>query len=234
MVARNKIKNAKAAHDASASAVDRVYDRVKSMAVTYQIRPGERLNEVEFGRKLAVSRTPLREAFNRLVTEGFLTVSPNKGFFARPLDAKDIFDYYEMRAALEAFSIRLACERAHDDELAELEKFVLESRDEADDQKATKLLQLDETFHERIAELSRNSEILRSLKAVNGKIHFVRWIDMQGRRSVTQGEHLKIVRALKKRKADLVSELMTAHISRRLDQIVEVIKTGFAEIYMRR
>jgi DNA-binding GntR family transcriptional regulator len=233
MAGRKSPKVVSTRSDGAASSVDRVYDRVKSMAMTYQIRPGDRVNEVYFCRKLNVSRTPLREALNRLVTEGFLRVSPNRGFFARPLDAKEVFDLYELRSVLETSAIRLACERAQELEIAGLEKFVVSSRDEPDDQRAMKLLRLDEMFHERIAELSRNQEILRSLKTINGKIHFVRWIDMQGRRNVTQGEHLKIVQALKKRNAKLAGELMTAHISRRLDQIVEVIKTGFAEIYMR-
>ncbi len=64
---------------------DRVYDAIKSMAITYGFRPGERINEVDLARQLDVSRTPLREALNRLVTEGFLTTRLNKGFFARTL-----------------------------------------------------------------------------------------------------------------------------------------------------
>lgn len=229
-----KTRTARAADDQNGSSVvDRVYDRIKSMAVTYQLRPGERLNEVEFGRMLDVSRTPLREALNRLVSEGFLSALPNRGFFARPLDAKEVFDLYEMRRGLEAHAIRLACERANNAELAQLEKFVLESKDQPDDDRATKLLGLDESFHERIAQLTRNQEMLRAVKNINSKIHFVRWIDMQGRRSVSQEEHLKIFRALKRRNSDQAAEFMSAHISRRLDQIVEVIKAGFAEIYMR-
>jgi DNA-binding GntR family transcriptional regulator len=218
---------------APSSVVDRVYDRIKSMAITYQLRPGDRLNEVEFGRMLDVSRTPLREALNRLVTEGFLSALPNRGFFARPLDAKEVFDLYEVRGGLEAYTVRLVSERATKAELLALEEFVIESKDEPEDQRATKLVKLDEAFHERIAELSRNQEMVRAIKSINSKIHFVRWIDMQGRRGMFQEEHLKIARALKRRDADQAAKLMEAHISRRLDQIVEVIKAGFAEIYMR-
>ena len=214
------------------SSVERVYQRVRSMAMTYEIRPGDRVNEVELCRRLDVSRTPLREALNRLVNEGFLTVRPNHGFFSRSLDAKEVFDLYELRSAIEAFSVRLACERAQDADLIQLEKFVIESRDEPDDQRATRLLQLDQAFHEWIAELSGNLELRNSLRSINGKIYFVRWIDMQGRRSITQSEHLKIVKALRDRNDSLATDLMAMHITRRLDQIVDCIKIGFAEIYM--
>jgi DNA-binding GntR family transcriptional regulator len=203
------------------------------MAITYRFRPGERINEVDLARQLNVSRTPLREALNRLATEGFLTATPNRGFFARPLDTKVVFDLYEFRRCLEVASARLACERATDVQLDELEAFVRASRDEKEDAQAIKLLRLDEEFHERVANLTGNEEILRSLRSINARIHFIRWIDMQnGRRTHTQAEHLRIVRALKARNAEEASGLMQDHISRRLDQIVEVIRAGFAEIYM--
>jgi DNA-binding GntR family transcriptional regulator len=212
---------------------DRVYDIVKSMAITYGIRPGERINEVELARQLKVSRTPLREALNRLVTEGFLTARPNKGFFARALDPNEVFNLYELRSAVEAAAVLIACERAGKQELQALEKFVLASKDKKDDLLATNLLRLDEEFHERLARATHNDEFVRAIRAINERIHFVRWIDVQnGRRAHTQNEHLQIVQALRKRNAEDAARLMRAHISRRLDQIVDVIRAGFAEIYM--
>src|SRR6478752_2113033 len=80
---------------ASDSIVDRVYEQLKAMAVSYEFKPGERLNEGELAKRLGVSRTPLREALNRLNTEGFLRFTPGKGFFCRELDAHEIFDLYE-------------------------------------------------------------------------------------------------------------------------------------------
>lgn len=213
---------------------DRVYDSIKGMAVTFEFRPGERINEIEIARRLDVSRTPVREALNRLVTEGFLTTEPNKGFYGRSLDARQVFDLYEFRCAIEVANIRLACERATEDDLRAIEKLVKESRDEEDDVHAHRLLRLDEQFHETLAGLTHNDEFMRTLKSVNSRIHFVRWIDMQkGRRKHTQAEHLEIVRALRRRDAARCADLIRGHISRRLDQIVDVIRTGFGEIYTR-
>jgi DNA-binding GntR family transcriptional regulator len=211
---------------------DRVYERVKSMAITFHVRPGERINEVELARQLHVSRTPLREALNRLVTEGFLVTRLNKGFFVRRLDAKEVFSLYEFRCVIEAATISFACERASDEELREIEKFVLASKDAKDDLLATNLLRLDEEFHERLARAAHNEELLHTLRGINARIHFVRWIDMQsGRRRHTQNEHLKIVQALKKRDTARAVQLIREHISLRLDQIGDVIRAGFAEIY---
>ncbi|KNE23659.1 GntR family transcriptional regulator [Achromobacter spanius] len=211
-----------------------LYGAVKAMAVRFDFKPGERINEVDLARRLNVSRTPLREVLNQLMVEGFLTRSVNRGFIARLLDAKQIHSLYEYRAVLEAGIVRAACERASDEELAQLRQFVERSRDEPEDSDATRLLDLDEAFHLNLARLSRNEEFVRALESVNARIHFVRWIDMQqGRRSHTQGEHLRIVQALEQRDMDALPALIGAHIGRRLDQITDVIRTGFSTIYMR-
>jgi DNA-binding GntR family transcriptional regulator len=215
----------------SAQGTEFIYERIKTMAMTFEIRPGERVNEVELARALNVSRTPLREALNRLMVEGFLTRARNKGFSGRPLDAKQVFDLYELRTALESSTARLACERASDDELIELEHFVRASIGRRDNESASGMLALDEQFHERLATLTRNHEMVRSLQAINARIQYVRWLDMQQRQ--TQEDHLRIVAALRARDAVAATTLVEGHISRRLDQIVDVIRLGFAEIYMR-
>lgn len=217
-----------------------IYEQIKSMAMTYHFRPGERLNEIELAKVLNVSRTPVREALNRLVTEGYLTHAVNKGFSARPLDAKQVYDLYELRCLMESSAVRLTCERATDEELAALEASVRSSQrsshaDRAGDYShALEHLRVDEAFHETIARLGRNGEYLSWLQNINGRIHYVRWIDMQnGRRRHTQTEHLEIARAIRRRDAAAAAELIRNHIARRLDQIVDVIKAGYAEIYTR-
>ena len=197
-----------------------IYERIKSMAVTFAIRPDARVNEVE-----------LSKALNRLLVEGFLTRAPNKGFIGRSLDARQIYDLYELRRALETSIVRIACERASDEDLAGLEEFVTASIKRRERADTVELLALDERFHERIAELTRNREMVSALKAINARIHFVRWLDMK--RRYTQQDHLKIVRALRARDVATAVTLVEEHISRRLDQIVEVIRLGFAEIYTR-
>src|ERR1022692_967687 len=89
------------------SAVDRVYAQLKELAISFELRPGDRINEVVVARRLGVSRTPLREALNRLTSDGFLTLSRNTGFFRKPLDPKEIFDLYELRNQIEMAGGRL-------------------------------------------------------------------------------------------------------------------------------
>lgn len=211
-----------------------LYDKVKAMAVRFEFKPGERLNELDLARRLQVSRTPLREVLNQLMVEGFLKRAVNRGFIARPLDAQQVHALYEYRVVLETGIARIACERASDEELDALYAYAERSLQLPEDADAERRLQLDEAFHLSLARVSGNEEFVRSLAGVYDRIHFVRWVELQrGPRSHAQSEHLQIVQGLQRRDTDAVVKLLTCHIGRRLDQIVDVIRSGFSTIYMR-
>ena len=99
----------------------RVYESLRQQAIDYGFRPGERVNEVKLATQLKVSRTPVRAALNRLVSEGLLTLVPNKGFYRQRIDIEAIRSLFELRGAIETMSVRLFCERATEDDIANLE-----------------------------------------------------------------------------------------------------------------
>lgn len=200
----------------------------------FEIAPHERINEVELARRLSVSRTPLREALNRLVTEDLLTFEPNRGFRCRTLDTKDVFDLYEARAVVELGAVRLACARATDEEVAALRAF-WEEVARLEDHPPTELVAKDEEFHERLAALSGNAELPRALRGINARIHFVRWMDLERaeRRATTYREHAELLAALGRRDEAACVTILSRHIERRLDEIVEVIKAGVVHLFYR-
>lgn len=217
----------------SGSSVERVYARLRSMAISYEFKPGERLNEVELARRLGVSRTPLREALNRLATEGLLRFSPGKGFACRDLDVKEIFSLYELRKAIELAAVRLALVRARDDDIDDLLAFLDSTGPDAGSRTTDELVELDEWYHERLVMMSGNEEMLRALRNVNARIQFVRWIDMNGaHRPKTQSEHREVLLALKRRDEAGSVATLEKHIDRRLDQITAALREGYARIYM--
>jgi len=212
---------------------DDIYDRLKEMAARFEFRPNERINEIELSKALSVSRTPLREVLNRLMVEGFLTRTQNKGFIGRALNPQEILDLYEFRRSVETSMVPLACERATDEEIEALKAYSKTSTKASKARDAAKMVQLDEEFHMALARMTRNPEYERVLRNVNARIHYIRWIDMRQRHVYTQAEHDEIVAALKKRSVPEVTRLLEQHISRRLDQIVDAVKAGYAEIYTR-
>jgi len=215
------------------SVVLRVYERLKAMAIGYEFKPGERLNEGELSKRLFASRTPLREALNRLNTEGLLRFAPGKGYYCRDLDAQEVFSLYELRKAIEIAAVRLAVERATDADIGALLTFLDDTGPDPGARSIVELVQLDETFHERLLAMSGNMQMLRVLQNVDARIRFVRWIDMDGAdRRKTQLEHRNVLVQLARRDAAACVAILEKHIDRRVDQITAALKEGYARIYM--
>lgn len=218
----------------SGSSVDRIYEQIKQMAMNYKFRPGEPLNEVELAASFEVSRTPLREVLNRLVAEGLLDFVPRKGFSCKPLDTKRVFDLYEVRCGLEMMSARLATERATDAELQDLLQVWQDAAQSFCHFSPLECARCDEQFHEQLARLSRNTELLRMLQNINARAHYLRLISMEQEafRRNTCAEHQLILQAICDRNPEAAVHCMSAHVSLRQEQLVEVIKEGVARLYM--
>lgn len=218
--------------------VERTYLQLKEMAANYEFKPDSRLNESELAKRLQTSRTPLREALNRLVAEGFLTTQAGQGFFCRSLTSKEIMDLYEARAAIECEAARLAALRAKPEEIMAMERFLAETKiDYQPGTSPVELVRLDEEFHLRLAALAGNDEMLRMLENMNGRIHYIRLIDLKtlceenGPETVTTDPHKRILDAVKQRDPEASRNEMAKHIERRLDSITENVRSAFAELY---
>lgn len=217
---------------AAKGAVDRVHRELRHMAITFGFFPGERLNEAILATKLGVSRTPLRQALNRLCVEGFLTFSAGQGFFRKPLEVKEIFDLYELRQQIETAAVRLAVERATDEQLLELERFAQKTAENNASRTLDQVNALDEEFHERLIALTGNIEMRDRLRNVNDRVRYVRCIDTDSRRSEIQIQHQEIVRALRERNTEKSVRLMGEHIGNRPDQITEKVERCYGRIYV--
>jgi DNA-binding GntR family transcriptional regulator len=183
---------------------------------------------------LKVSRTPVREALNRLVIEGLMTFVPNKGFYCRDFDADEILHLFEVRATLETRAVELACQRASDEELLALRDWWREVEGRSSGLSASDLTRHDETFHLRIAAVARNPELGKLLAAINARIRFVRRIEIEAdeRRATTFREHREIADALVSRANAEARELMSRHLEVSVADAVGAVKEGLARIYM--
>lgn len=226
------VKHSSKAPVGKEGSVEHLHQVLQEMAVTFKFKPGERLNESVLSEQLGVSRTPLREALNRLTAEGFFDFASGKGFFCRPLEPKLVLDLYGLREALERACVRSAVDNATEQEIDELEDFVQKTSIAYEEHLGTELLRIDEYFHESIAGLSNNQEILRSLKNVNARIRFVRWVDMDDEKSLVPDEHLSILAAIRKRDKQMALERISSHIQMRIAQIHANLKEGYSRIYM--
>ncbi|SDA41968.1 GntR family transcriptional regulator [Mesorhizobium qingshengii] len=212
----------------------RVYAEIRRMAMDYRFKPNERINEVELAARLNVSRSPIREALQRLVTEGLITFQTNRGFFCRGFDVEEVVNLSDVRIVLEERSVRLAIQRATDEDLAALANWWANTMARADAFSSAELTARDEEFHIRIARLSGNSELARMLEGINTRIHFVRKIEVEKHRrlSTTYTEHRDIARAMIARDADRAARLMHDHISISVADAMSTVREGLARIYI--
>lgn len=212
----------------------RVYAEIRRMAMDYRFKPNERINEVELAARLNVSRSPIREALQRLVTEGLITFQTNRGFFCRGFDVEEVVNLSDVRIVLEERSVRLAIQRATDEDLTALVDWWANTMARADAFSSAELTARDEEFHIRIARLSGNSELARMLEGINTRIHFVRKIEVEKHRrlSTTYTEHADIARAMVARDADRAAGLMHDHISISVADAMSTVREGLARIYV--
>ncbi|MGB0506022.1 MAG: GntR family transcriptional regulator [Pikeienuella sp.] len=221
----------------AASNVDRLYIQLRQMAADFAFKPDERVNESELALRLGASRTPMREALNRLVAEGFLTFQSGRGFFCRPLTPKRILELYEARVAVECEALRLACARASDQAIADLAAFLNQSEPQYQNSKdPDDLLAMDEAFHIRLAQLSDNAELVAMLENLNDRIRYVRMIDLKrmqgGDRPQSTSAHRQILCALQSRDAPAADAAMRGHIERRREEATEAVRIAYSQLYV--
>ena len=94
-------------------------------------------------------------------------------------------------------------------------------------------VELDEGFHMRIAQMTNNLQLVRTLDNINSRIHFVRWIDMKKRfKKSYYGEHPAIAKAIAEKDVDVAVATMVQHVTRRSEEITAVVREGFAQLYV--
>ena len=224
-----------ASHNASArsaDSVDRVYRTATERAINWRFPPGERINEVALARELGVSRTPVREALNRLASDGFVRFVPNRGFLARDLTPELVRDLYELRAAIEVAAVRLACERASDEGIAKLARAWNTATENAVARRLDRLTTADESFHRGISRLSGNQQLEETLKRVNAQIRYFRHVDQESpdRLQRTHLEHARVLDYIASRDARRAGDLIERHIVLSRERAIAVTEQVIARI----
>src|SRR5574340_89251 len=100
---------------------ERIVDFIKDAIISGTLKPGERVPEQEIAENFGISRTPIREAFRQLESEGFITVTPRKGAVVSPITDRDVSEFYDIKSLLEGYAARTACAKLTSREIKRLE-----------------------------------------------------------------------------------------------------------------
>ncbi len=190
------------------------YEKIKQMIVNGEYKPGQRINETQLAKAFGVSRSPIREAMRLLEKDGLLVADQKTGFIVYSLSPEDVEEIYQIRTALESLAIELCITRASDEELLFIEQLLDRTAEEikqgAED---SRLIELNEHFHQLILQYSHNKHLKKQLDSVNVLIYFCRVLNFKGKGRAAEilDEHQQVFTFIKKRSLKAV-EHMQKHL----------------------
>ena len=193
-----------------------LYRKLKGMIVSFELYPGTRVTETELAGYFNVSRTPVREALQRLETEGLLTIRAKQGCFIRDLDIHELAEYYEVRIALEMLALEGACTHMSDQALRDLADEWDAKKQKGRTRVLDHMVLREESFHVALAEGSGKQVLVAYLGDINNHLRIIRRLNFAyGKRvDLTYREHYDIVQALLRRDLQAAQRKMKRHIQK--------------------
>ncbi|WP_130833932.1 GntR family transcriptional regulator [[Erwinia] mediterraneensis] len=194
---------------------ERVYQALKNDIFEFRLMPGDRFSESEIAARLAVSRTPVRQALFRLEREGYVEVYFRSGWQVRPFDFAYFEELYDLRMVLEREAVRRLCALPATccaSQLAALKQFWM---DDARLEEGKTVSLHDEDFHRALLTAAGNAEMARIHAELTEKIRIIRRLDFtrDDRVDATYREHADILQAVFQQQSEEAQRILTAHIT---------------------
>jgi DNA-binding GntR family transcriptional regulator len=147
---------------------DKAYAQIEELIVTLQLPPGTVLSELVLADRLAIGRTPIREALQRLSRDGLVNILPRRGVLVSDIDLRGQLRLLEVRRELERLMARGAAERATDEERAQFVEIAAGMRRAAEKADDISFMRLDQKFNTLVSLAARNEFASRSIGLMNG------------------------------------------------------------------
>ena len=210
------------------------YETLKGAIISGQFPPGNWLSEDQLTKALGVSRTPIREAFKQLQSEGLIEIFPRKGAYIVPLTEADITNLFEVRIVLETAFFNRSARRISRDKLkrfrAKFEEAERDMLDSEDDlallvSKWRDYLKVDRSFHDELLKASENPYWLRLYLNIRDRMQvfgYKMW-RMPEQREVLSEQHRAVLNALMERKYPKAKKRLTEHLEYVRDVFLKTI-----------
>ena len=196
------------------SLADTIIEELEQLIVIGEFADGARLDEIKLAERFGVSRTPVREAFQKLESSGLVTHRPRRGVFVRHPSTVELLEMFEVMAELEAICAKLTAVRLTDEGLNTLKEANAICQEAVAKGDVEGYYRANETFHHVIYKQSGNSflegEALRLHKRL--KPYRKMQLHLRGRMQQSMREHEEIVKALAAGDAEKASTVMQAHV----------------------
>jgi DNA-binding GntR family transcriptional regulator len=191
--------------------------RLRELIIEGQLAPGTRLNERLLCEQLHISRTPLREAFKVLATEGLIALLPNRGAQVVKMSRDEVVQTFDVMGALEGLSGQLACQHITAAELAAIKELHRQMAACHRRRDLPGYYRLNRAIHERINLAACNPVLTQVYRTVNARLHALRFRSNFDRAKwdAAMAEHEQMVVALEKRDGERLRRIMVEHLAKK-------------------
>ena len=205
---------------------DVVFNTLRQAILRGELKPGERLMEIQLANKLGVSRTPIREAIRKLELEGLVLMIPRKGAEVAEITEKSLRDVLEVRRALEELAVQLACEKITKEEIRELERVAKEFQQVVKSRDITEIAEVDVCFHDIIYTATDNQKLIQLLNNLREQMYRYRveYLKRDGVFPQLIAEHEAIIRHIENNEKEKATEVMCRHIDNQVEAVIDVIR----------
>lgn len=198
----------------SNSLQQRTYEIIKWRIITLAFRPGEYLSESAVSLQLGLSKTPVRQALNRLMHEGMVQIIPRKGVIVNPISLHEVQELTQVRALNEGLCAALAADRATEEDIAEMGSILERAGPLIEQRDREQLMVLDHEFHQAIARAARNrilADLLTGLHERALRFWFIA-LGEQKQLHRIQFEHKAVFEAIAAHDSEAAADAIRAHI----------------------
>ncbi|MCC7486182.1 MAG: GntR family transcriptional regulator [Burkholderiales bacterium] len=200
---------------------DEVAARLRQLISDGNLRPGTRMYEKPLSEQLGVSRTPLREAFKVLATEGLLEIVPHRGAIIATLTLRDLDHMFTVLGALEALAGELACSNISEGALEEIRVLHEKMFKCHAARKRVEYFRINQSIHERIIDAAGNPVLSSVYASLSGRIRHARYTPAISDAAWAQGakDHEMILAALVARDSGRLNRILTDHLRHKRDGV---------------
>jgi len=203
---------------------DGVLFQLRQMIFEAELKPGARIVERVLCERLKVSRTPLREAFKVLASEGLVDLLPNCGARVSRFQEQDIRNAMEVMGAIEGLAGELAATRASDDAIAEIQSLHYQMQAHYLRRELPEYFRLNQAIHRRIVEAAGNGLLTTQYDALSLRVararYLVNWLDEE-RWARAMQEHEAMLGCLTHRAGADLRDLLRKHLMNKLSSLLE-------------
>lgn len=203
---------------------ERISDALRESIIKGELAPGERLQEVEIAAAYQTSRTPVREAFRQLESEGFLVIRPRRGAVVTPITVKDIREFYEVKSVLESYAAEKAVERISDEQINRMEELNRELKRRHQNGDIAGMVPVHNEFHEIFVNACGNERLAQIIRNLVNQFQRYR-IALSHTEAIDESirVHEQIVEAFRMRDGRRVTELVGMNSSQGGENLINSI-----------